>query len=424
MRRGLPTAGIVAIVLIVLASPVGILALTIPIVADRNWDRVEEESKKRVAELRARAARRPVLRGTPEAGNAFAEYSKALASFRSLNSLRSGPAWDSICRYVDGRPESSREEVQALLEPALPSLQLLRKGTRCEDVWRWRDWEHDRYLQDNHWQLQYVGICRLRLLAEEGNIGEAVDLLLDLFQHCTDKGRSGTMFENMLGQQRNLLGELRTLMASGMLEREHYVQFSRELALIDGQIEDFGEGMLNGAMWDGFTVLRTKTLQAWLEEWGSYDRKIQLWKTGFSERLALAKFAEIQLRTAQRIAEGDSKPWAEAKRLTVEASEAVAGSTNPLLSMPWAKGAKPDWLPLLRGYRETRAQIRLMRAAVGYLATGTVPDLEDPFGDRLKSAHGRRGLRIWSVGADGVDDGGSGSWNPRSGRDIVLEVGR
>jgi len=264
----------------------------------------------------------------------------------------------------------------------------------------------------------------MRFLVEEGRVREAVDLLLDLFQHATDQGRMGTWFENYLGQHRALLGELRAWIETGILEREYYLRISRELAGIDGQIQEFGEGMLNQAMREGFHVLRTKTIGAWLADWGMPDRKIPMWKCGFSEKLALAQFAVLQLRTAQRIAEGDSRSWAEARRLTAEASASLAGSTNPLVPLIWATGSKPDYVPVQRGYRETRAQLRLMRAAVGYLATGTVPDLEDPFGDRLKSGRNRRGLKIWSVGGDGVDDGGSGSWNPREGRDIVLEIRR
>jgi len=63
-------------------------------------------------------------------------------------------------------------------------------------------------------------------------------------------------------------------------------------------------------------------------------------------------------------------------------------------------------------YREVTARIRVVRSACG--AEG----LQDPFGRLLKSAREGEVLRIWSVGSDGVDQGGKGP------ADIVLEVKR
>ena len=44
--------------------------------------------------------------------------------------------------------------------------------------------------------------------------------------------------------------------------------------------------------------------------------------------------------------------------------------------------------------------------------------LDDPFGGKLLSD----GAKVWSVGADGIDGGGVGAWNPASTGDIVLEL--
>ena len=33
-------------------------------------------------------------------------------------------------------------------------------------------------------------------------------------------------------------------------------------------------------------------------------------------------------------------------------------------------------------------------------------------------------LKVWSTGKDGVDDGGTGEFNPKESKDIVLEIGR
>jgi hypothetical protein len=77
-----------------------------------------------------------------------------------------------------------------------------------------------------------------------------------------------------------------------------------------------------------------------------------------------------------------------------------------------------------RPVRERRAQLRLLRLAAHRKATGEVLALDDPFGTTLRHAVTPAGLKAWSVGEDGRDDGGAGDWEGRAGPDIVLEVPR
>jgi hypothetical protein len=49
---------------------------------------------------------------------------------------------------------------------------------------------------------------------------------------------------------------------------------------------------------------------------------------------------------------------------------------------------------------------------------GETGPLEDPFGGQILTD----GRKAWSVGADGVDDGGAGAWNPAAKGDIVLDL--
>jgi hypothetical protein len=77
-----------------------------------------------------------------------------------------------------------------------------------------------------------------------------------------------------------------------------------------------------------------------------------------------------------------------------------------------------------RAGRDKRAQLRLLRTAAQYRATGRLPDLDDPFGVRLLSSEQGGKVKVWSVGRDQVDDGGKGEWKPNAGPDIVLEFDR
>jgi hypothetical protein len=66
----------------------------------------------------------------------------------------------------------------------------------------------------------------------------------------------------------------------------------------------------------------------------------------------------------------------------------------------------------------------LLRVATHWRRTGELLDLDDPFGAKLKSAKSGEGLKLWSIGADGVDNSGTGQWKPAAGADIVLEAKR
>jgi hypothetical protein len=72
--------------------------------------------------------------------------------------------------------------------------------------------------------------------------------------------------------------------------------------------------------------------------------------------------------------------------------------------------------------RDELAKARLLKTALGYLITGKLPQLADPYGTGpLRSSHGDT-LRIWSVNWDGVDHGGHGDWRGYWGQDLVLEL--
>src|SRR5204863_21987 len=52
-------------------------------------------------------------------------------------------------------------------------------------------------------------------------------------------------------------------------------------------------------------------------------------------------------------------------------------------------------------YRGALAQVRVLRVAAHYRATGEVLELSDPFGSRIHTLKGDAGIRIWSVGNEG-----------------------
>ena len=144
-----------------------------------------------------------------------------------------------------------------------------------------------------------------------------------------------------------------------------------------------------------------------------------LWRYGFSERLAAADAFDVSLGAMRRLAEFDGKSWAEAKKLGDELDKECQASHNPIVAI-----AIPGLASSSRTSRERKAQLRLLRTAVHYRGTGEVLGLDDPFGAKLLHAEKDGKLKIWSVGSDGTDDGGSGELKPKAGKDIVLEIAK
>ena len=134
--------------------------------------------------------------------------------------------------------------------------------------------------------------------------------------------------------------------------------------------------------------------------------------------LFLDAFGRLQ-EAFDRYAKVSEGSWAdcltEGKRVEAE----IQKSWNPVLKI-----AVPAQTSSERMVRERLAQLRLLRLATRYRRTGELLDLGDPFDAKLKSAKSGDGMKLWSVGADGVDNGGTGEWKPKAGADIVLEARR
>jgi len=86
-------------------------------------------------------------------------------------------------------------------------------------------------------------------------------------------------------------------------------------------------------------------------------------------------------------------------------------SSNPLLLPEYA-------LPLIFEWNEfgEMADLRILRIAARYRATGEVLPLKDPYGDAYRQTRTETRMKFWSVGLDGKDDGGDPD------KDRVLEV--
>jgi hypothetical protein len=132
------------------------------------------------------------------------------------------------------------------------------------------------------------------------------------------------------------------------------------------------------------------------------------------ERLLKAEAFEFMDRHAARVLSCEGKPYLELVEALRHADQETVVSTNPIIRH-WS---------ILKGNLglvelERKAQIRLLRMAARYRATGEILDLEDPFGGRMLHSEAEAWTKFWSVGDDGRDDGGdSGS----TGRWVIVRT--
>jgi hypothetical protein len=96
-----------------------------------------------------------------------------------------------------------------------------------------------------------------------------------------------------------------------------------------------------------------------------------------------------------------------------------SASANPLV-----RQGVPDSSRAFLAHRELIAKLRLLRAAAILKATGNMPTLADPFGGNLLMSESGGRIKLWSLGTDGVNQNGIGSWSayPSGSGDLLLEL--
>jgi len=177
--------------------------------------------------------------------------------------------------------------------------------------------------------------------------------------------------------------------------------------------------MLNEAMVTGYGFLKADGTLGDLRSWadGSPDWDYYFWRASIPQRLICADSFLTELDYMNRFAAADEQSWGASEAVGLQAQTEMRKLKNPV-----SRVLIPGLIGSNRVARERRAQLRLLRVAAQYRATGETLHLDDPFGAKLRSSIQGRTLKVWSVGRDRVDDGGKGAWKPSGGPDIVLEV--
>jgi hypothetical protein len=369
------------------------------------------------AEAAAREDLRPVLRGTPVHGNAWDDYLLAAAELDKLknDNLRLR-AFVTIGR--DGRDWSALNK----LNEARPTiLDALRRGTHRERSRNPAIGVVASGSANPCLQLQAMTLLaqgRARQLCSEGRYREAMELWLDLAMVGRDieQNPPGPWMMDS-GHFKEAFAGLKEMVQGPHLSLEDLVEMDRELEILDKSFPSLWASLRNHQLWVRSSVVADAVFLAT----GSGSRMPTLWDTwryGFSQRLILLKGLDEIDSWVENFAGIDERPYPEVVQLGARFSE-ERSSGNPVL-----RSYSPEPSSMVPKWRTPRAQLRLLRVAAHYRSTGEVLELPDPYGTSLHHAQEGVTLKLWSVGPDGVDDGGLGGWDSTKGRDIVIEVER
>jgi len=382
------------------ALAVGAVALVIAVssLGSAKSLRLETAARARIAELKSAPTTRPTLRGGSEPGDAWDDYAPALEEVKAF------PNANKFFELVRREPKADPELGKAALAGLAKAIEGLHRGAGRAGSRYPYEWDKGAAMTLPSLipctNLANLLVLKARSLAEEGKGRESAGVLLDLLQFGRDLGGDGLLISEMLGYSAMAIGmtELVDQLAAEKFDKPALEDLDRGLAVLEGSLPDHGQ------------ILKTESLL-----FGSLaDPSIT--GTWGPQRFVFACAVEDGIRMMDRAAKTDAMPWGEAQKECQAMEAEMEASWNPIFKM-----ATPSTTRTHQTIRQRRAQIRMLRTAVHQRATGDLLDLDDPFGTKLKTAKSGTGLKVWSLGLNGIDDGGTGDWKGNE-KDIVLEL--
>ncbi len=375
-------------------------------VASRRWAELQQRVPVLIAEARAREKRRPVLRGEALPGNAWDDYAQALAAITGLKT-------HELREFVNRTPKADRAKAEATVAAFEGCLAHVSTGAqRAEGTY---PLNYEKGFEANLpylWGatcLAELTACKARFLAEAKRPQEAISLLLDGLQFSLDLGRN-TMLTAEMGSWlilKTVMDELKDVALDPLVKDVAWADLARALERLDEGFPNHGESLLAET-----AVYAASASQKAMGNLLEHPELWSQWRFGFSGRIVLADAVRTHEAWSRRAAKVCRGTWIDLGRMAGELEGLRQSEKNPIL-----KNNLPN-LFMARAGLERRAQLRLLRMAVGLRASGALKPLEDPFGGKL---HGDSG-KLWSVGPDGVDDGGVGYWQHQHTGDIVLNL--
>jgi hypothetical protein len=394
------------------------LYLFIKSVESSRWDDLKRELDSMAETAKSIDPIRPVLRGTPLPGNAWTDYEAALGTPLSSTSIM------SAMHFLEHQPTASREEVHSLVQRCSSRIEMFRRGVSrgaCRIPRYWETGEGSRLVNNS---FVHVLACHGRLLAESGQPMEGAEVLLDIAQFGSDWARNGDVSDSWTGAAIMGIGlrEFKDLVSSGKFNKDEWQSLERQIQILDESFAGWVIVYRNDPLRWFSRMVPAEDLHSYFQKtFEVTNAKLDNQRFCFSDRLMIVDAFRSEMNSGRRLAEAFGSRWSDASRIQDQIYTERTTSGNPIIRNLYSILSVGESRP--RDHiRECRAQLRLLWVAVHYRGTGEVLPLADPLGEVLHTRPSERGLMVWSVGPDGVDDGGEGDWKPGKGKDIVVEV--
>jgi hypothetical protein len=357
---------------------------------DRRWSAMESRVQELQHHLQAQGHPHAVLRGSPAPGDARTDYEAALHLMQDIEA-------DELMllhgHYAQGKTLKA-EEIEAVFARFQGALDAFRRGVARETLTRvvWSEGAPQRhYPPRESLDLSYVAAYRARRLEELGRFRESWELILDTCRFDTD-------VEALIALDVAHL-ELARILRSPRLTPEEAKEIEKELEILDRDFPSLARPLEELLVSLGKALLRSRGGEVELVTINGYPEAESGWRQGFSKRLAqVEEFEEADRSTAELLSWG-SLPWPEEKRRW-QAFNDLRDARNrswDTIMHSFESDRDDSNLP----YRGARAQLRILRVAAHFRATGEILDLADPFGDRLETRRTGDALRIVSAGDEG-----------------------
>jgi hypothetical protein len=379
-----------------------------------RWEAASNRTAKLKLEATTRKVTRQVLRGKPIPGNAWEEYNIALnASWPAAAGTGT-----IFYQFASGQPGVDRDLVKQMVAQQMPLLDHLRLGAQRADGQYPYKWETEDEIPSllRTRQLSNLAVAQARILTDSGKPQEAADLLLDVIVFGKDLTTNGPLLSNLIGVAvyQIALEQIRHLLSSGKLTQAQLVDLAGRLEIADREFPAPSSTVANTTLSLGMNVFRGST--AGMD--GGLGQRLRDggWRYAMFPQTTLLDAFEENDAFVERIKKVDQSNFAAAqKELSAVAIEAVA-SSNAMV-----RDTVPGMVRSIQAHLEALAKLRLVRAETLFRATGRMPTIADPFGASLLSKEEAGGLKIWSIGYDGINDNGVGDWE-RGQPDIVSEI--
>jgi tetratricopeptide (TPR) repeat protein len=412
MQRG-NKAFIWLFLFLVAASLLLLLAFRKP--GTNRWEDMETRIHKLKTEVKLRKAPRAPLHGKLVEGNAWQEYDAAI---KTMSDMEDGTG-SIYAQFVNGTlNEKERAKVLKLIADRTAAIESLRKAAQLADGQYPYNWDAGRTASLpsllGSRKLVNLAVAQAHILAEDGKTQEAVDLLLDATAFGRDLSTNAVLLSELIGDAVYVvsLTEMGQLVRSGKLSKDQLIDLAKKLEIVERDVPSFSTGLSNETMLFGTTALELADVGG--KEWLGLIKND--WGMLFFPRSRLANAFEEKESLLRRIEKLEPMSFDDAKKEANAIDASARTSSNFLV-----RRESPEISRILDVRREMIAMLRVVRAAAIFRATGQVPSIPDPLGDKLlfKKENGK--TKIWSLGRDGKNQNGSGAWEEFR-PDIVIEI--